>query len=77
MERQGGTAGEAPVLGWDEGFAGEGKPPKEGRNGGGERGRVSRRHVRREWGVSAARPHLVQLILEHFQLRQVQLGDVN
>lgn len=47
------------------GFVGEGKPPKVGRNGG-EGVRLGRRDARRERGVSGARPHLVQLVLEHF-----------
>lgn len=58
---------------------GKGSLPKWGRMGGGvgESVRMGRRNVRWERSVSGARPHLVQLVLEHFQLREIQLGDVN
>lgn len=60
---RGGTAREGVGV-----SQGKGSLPKWG----GMRGkgvREDRRDVRRERSVSGARPHLVQLVLEHFQLR--------
>lgn len=70
-------------------WTGRGAPPEKGRGfrrgreasqtgewGGGEGVRVGR-GCEAGRSVSGARPHLVQLVLEHFQLRKTQLGDVN
>lgn len=64
------------------GAGGRGAPPEKGRGfrrgvgrgRGRSRGQEGCEAAR---GVSGARPHLVQLVLEHFQLREIQLGDVH
>ena len=73
------------VWGWGEGcIAGEGAGDLQGKGSllqwegmGAEGVRMGKSDMRPEGSVSGARPHLVQLVLEHFQLRQIQLGDVD
>lgn len=53
------------VLGPDRALAWKRKPPKTGKESG-AREYPGSGDVKREKGASGARPHLVQLVLEHF-----------